>query len=401
VGEEDPSNPRWSLEIEPGAMPRTSGPGAWARRAAFTPGVVALALRDEVRAWDTETGAPLWAAVPEGGADSLSVAASAGVVVTTAAAGRERPRLEARDARGGALLWQLALGEAGANRSVLVSERHVVILPASGHTRGVVRDLYTGRLVSRFELPTPAVGSADVEAWTERGLVVVPWFNEMRFQERNHVVAFDLERGVQAWRLPFDLSDKRMLTGIVQQPGRTLLRIGALPRDEDPLPPPLLAELAVGLGAAAPLEAARLGSEDFVFGLPRETRARLPEGPLLVLSPRSARDGAPREARLRAIDPARGELWVQALGLSFDDLRSAGTPQAAVSDTAVVIALPLYDGRTRPPDLRTILSIYDRATGAFRETRRIDRHDKADQVQLHAFGEVLLVRRPKRLEMLR
>jgi outer membrane protein assembly factor BamB len=382
-------------------MPRITAPSGWSRRAAFAPGRLILALRDELRAYDTRTGSIAWTAQPAGDFDGLTVGAASGVVVATAVAGRERPRIEARDAAGGALLWQLAVAESGANRSALVADRHVVLLPASGHTRGVVRDLFTGRLVSRFELPTPAVGSADAEAWVERGLVMVPWFDEMRFQERNHVVAFDLARGALAWRLPFDLSEKRMLTGVIQQSERTFLRIGALPRDEDPLPPPRLAELSIDLGAATPLDAARLGPEDVVIGLPRDTRVRLPDGPLLVLSPRAARDGTPREARLRAIDPARGELWVVGLGLSFDDLRSSGTPQAVVGDSTVVVALPLYDGRQRPPDLRTILSVYDRATGAVRETRKIQRVDKRDEAQLHAFGEVLLVRRPKQLEILR
>ena len=242
----------------------------------------------------------------------------------------------------------------------------------------------------------------DQEAWVERGLVVVPWFKEMRLAERNHIVAFDLERGTLAWRVSFETAEKQMLSGIVQQGSRTWLRIGSIPRGEDPtLPTPRLLELAAGIGATTALDAARLGLEDVIIGLSNDTRVRLPEGPLLVLSPRGAREGMPGEARLRAIDPERGELWVQGLGLSFEDLRASGKPQAAWSDSTVVVALPLYDGKQRPPEMKTLVSVFDRATGAFRETRKVERLDKADQPRLFAFGEVLLLRRPKSLEILR
>lgn len=403
LASDDPTQPRWNRPIPSTSLPRVAGASPWSRRAAFAPGRLVLALREELLAIDTRTGEVAWRVSPTGGVDGLTVGASSGVVVATITARDERPRLAAYDATGGALLWELALVEGGAARAPLLSERRVVLLPASGQTRASVRDLYTGRLVVRFELPTTAVGGAggnEQEAWAERGLVVVPWFNEMRFPERNHVVAMDLETGALAWRLPFDLSQKRMLTGIVQQGDRAWLRVGSLPRPEDPLPAPNLFELSVGIGAATPLDAARLGSEDVVIGLSRDTRVRLPEGPLFVLSPRGSRDGSPREARLRAVDPTRGELWVQALGLSFDDLRTGGTPQAAWSDSTVVIALPLYDGGRRP-DMRTIVHVYDRDTGVFRETRKVERKDKADQPQLHAFGDVLLLRRPRSLEILR
>ncbi|MBL8860510.1 MAG: PQQ-binding-like beta-propeller repeat protein [Planctomycetes bacterium] len=401
LSSDDPAAPRWTVELAGSEMPRAAGATPWSRRAAFAPGRLILALREDVRAFDTASGAVVWSAQPEGGAESVTVAAASGVVVVSTSARGERGRLEARDARGGALLWRAVLPEGGLHRTPLVSERRVVLLPPAGQTRTTVRDLFTGRLVARFDLPTAVVGGVEGEAWTERGLVIVPWFDEMRLAERNHVVAFDLDRGSLAWRLPFDLADRRMLTGVIQQGSRTWLRIGSLPRDEDPLPPPLLAELSVDLGAASPLDAARLGPEDVVIGLPRDTRVRLPDGPLLVLSPSSVRDGTPRKARLRAIDPRRGELWVQTLAQSFDDLRASGQPQAAWSESTVVVALPLYDGRQRPPELRTILSFYDRATGAARETRRVERVDKQDQVQLHAFGEALILKRPRTLEILR
>lgn len=399
---DDPATPRWVAEIQAAEMPRVSGPEPWSRRAAFAPGRVVLALREEIRALDTATGAVAWSKKPEGEYDSLSVDAASGVVLVSVSARGERPRLEAYDATGGALLWHTAIADGGLHRTPLVSERHVVLLPASGQTRGSARDLYTGRLLARFELPAPAVGAVDQEAWVERGLVVVPWFREMRLAERNQIVAFDLERGTLAWRVPFESAEKQMLSGIVQQGARTWLRIAAVPRGEDPaLATPRLVELSVGIGATTPLDAARLGPEDVILGLSRDTRVRLPEGPLLVLSPRGPRDGTLREGRLRAIDPERGELWVQGLGLPFDDLRASGVPQAAWSDSTAVIALPLYDSKQRPPEMKTLVSVYDRATGAFRETRKVERLDKADQPRLFAFGEVLLLRRPKTLEILR
>ncbi|MCY2958641.1 MAG: PQQ-binding-like beta-propeller repeat protein [Planctomycetota bacterium] len=401
LASDDPTSPRWIAELPSSSLPRASGPAMWSRRAAFAPGRLMLALRGEILALDTATGGVAWRAAPPGDVDGLAVGAASGVAVVAISSRSDRPRLAAYDTAGGALLWELSLQDGGVQRAPLVSERRVVLPPASGQTRGSVRDLFTGRLVSRFELPTPAVGGIDQEAWTERGLVIVPWFDEMRLPERNHVVAFDLESGALAWRLPFDLSQKRMLSGVIQQGERTWLRIGSLPRDEDPMPPPSLAELAVGIGASTPLDMIRLGAEDVVIGLPRDTRVRLPEGPLFVLSPRGTRDGSPREARLRALDPTRGELWVQGLGLSFDDLRSTGTPQAAWSDSTVVVSLPMYDGNKRPPDLRTLVHVYDRDTGVFRETRKVERTDKADQPQLYAFGEVLLLRRPRNLEILR
>jgi len=405
LASDEPASPRWLAEIQASAMPRLSGLEPWSRRAAFAPGRVVLALREEIRALDAATGAVAWSKNPEGEFDSLSVDAASGVVLVSISARGERPRLEAYDATGGALLWRSAISEGGLHRTPLVSDRHVVLLPASGQTRGSARELFTGRLLARFELPAPAVGAVDQEAWVERGLVVVPWFKEMRLAERNQIVAFDLERGTLAWRVPFETAEKQMLSGIVQQGARTWLRIASVPRGEDPvLPTPRLLELVAGIGATTPLDSARLGPEDVIIGLPRDTRVRLPEGPLLVLSPRGGRDGRDgtlREGRLRAIDPERGELWVQGLGLSFDDLRVSGVPQAAWSDSTVVVALPLYDGKQRPPEMKTLISVYDRATGAIRETRKVERLDKADQPRLFAFGEVLLLRRPKTLEILR
>jgi len=403
LGADDPTVPRWTASIPGGSLPRAAGPGMWQRRSAFSAGRLFLALSKEILAIDTVTGEIAWRITPDGDVEGLAVGAASGVAVVAISARNERPRLVAYDATGGALLWELVLHEGGVLRAPLLSEQRVILLPAqAGQTRGSVRDLFTGRLVSRFELPTAAVGSIDQEAWTERGLVIVPWFDEMRLPERNHVVAFDLESGAPAWRLPFDLSQKRMLTGVIQQGERSWLRVGSQPIPEDLLPAPSLLELAPGIGAATPLDMVRLGAEDVVIGLPRDTRVRLPEGPLFVLSPRGTRDGSAREARLRAIDPTRGELWVQGLGLSFDDLRSGGnTPQAAWSDSTVVVALPLYDGSKRPVDMRTIVHVYDRDTGVFRETRKVERTDKADQPQLHAFGEVLLLRRPRNLEILR
>ncbi len=403
LGSDDPGQPRWSRELPAGTLPRTVGPSPWLRRAAFAPGRVLLALRDELIALDAATGEIAWRLRPESDVESMTVACASGVaVVGLIPAGAERPVTLAFDARGGALLWQATLQEAGLQRAPHVADRHVVHLPASGQVRGLVRDLFTGRVLASLQLPTPAVGAVDLEAWTERGLLIVPWFNEMRLSERNHVVAFDLASGAQVWRVPFEtLGSRRMLTGAVQQGERTWLRIGAPPRDEDPLPPPFLAELSPGLGAVAPLDAARLASEDVILGLARDTRVRLPEGPLLVLSPRGTRDGSPREARLRAIDPERGELWVQALGLSFDDVRNGGLVQAAWSDRAVVVAIPLYDGKQRPARLRSLLLTYARDTGLYRGTREVERTDKGDMPQLHAFGEALLVRRSQRLEILR
>lgn len=402
LGSDDPTVPRWRTLIPFTSLPRASGPAMWQRRSAFAPGRLLLALRQEILAIDVATGEVAWRATPSGEVEGLAVGTASGVAVVAISARNEKPRLVAYDTAGGALLWELALLEGGVQRAPLVSDRRVVILPAqAGQTRGSVRDLFTGRLVSRFELPTAAVGGIDQEAWTERGLVIVPWFDEMRLPERNHVVAFDLESGALAWRLPFDLSQKRMLTGIVQQGDHAWLRIGSQPLPEDGLPSPVLVELSVGIGAATPLDMVRLGGEDVVIGLPRDTRVRLPEGPLLVLSPRGSNAGSPREARLRAIDPTRGELWVQGLGLSFDDLRNGGTPQAAWSDSTVVVSLPLYDGSKRPADMRTIVHVYDRDTGVFRETRKVERTEKADTPQFHAFGEVLLLRRPRNLEILR
>jgi len=402
LGSDDPCTPRWTKEIPAAGMPKGAGPTPWLKRAAFSPGCILLALKEEVLAIDVATGDERWRFRPDGDVESLSVVCASGVAVVSLAVRDERPRLIGLDASGGALLWDETLLTTGGQRAPLVSERHVVLLPGSGQDRGSVRDLFTGRTITNYVLPTPAVGTIDQEAWVERGLLIVPWLEELRLPARNHVVALDLERGSLAWRLPFDSVQRRMLTGLIQQGDHTWLRIGAVPGaiDEDPLPAPTMAELSVAIGAAVPLDAVRLASEDVIVGLPRNTRVRLPEGPLLVLSPRNTRDGAPREARLRAIDPARGELWVQGLQRSFDDVKRDGV-QAAWSERSVVVAIPLYDGKQKPPSLTTLLYVFDRETGAFGDRREIDRSDRGEQLQLHAFGETLLVKRPKTLEILR
>ena len=119
------------------------------------------------------------------------------------------------------------------------------------------------------------------------------------------------------------------------------------------------------IGALTPLSALRVGMEDRILGLARPGRVTFAPGPLAMLSPRvGAGRGAPRDARVRCVDLDRGELWVQGLGIAFDELAPGILPMPAASDTilaVVTVGNPTFGPGTFP---RADLRAFDLRSGS-------------------------------------
>jgi outer membrane protein assembly factor BamB len=399
LSSDDPGATRWSYDLPFDARPASNGPGSWNRRAAFAAGRVMLATTTSgVIAVDTQDGHQAWKWQPEDmPVETVSIACASGiaVVVVTPRGEPEHWFVVGLDAHSGALLWRDNQMENGLQRMPLVSGGHVVFLPATQRKSVVVRDLFTGARVRHFDLDTAISTAADQDAWIEGDVLMVPWFNELRTVERDHILAFDLRTGARAWRVgfdegapksgPSDLPVRRWLRGVLQQDGKTWL---VLQTSEDMT----LFALDTRIGALTPLSVRRLGAGDLLLGLPRVGRVELPPGPIFAISsnPRSSRD-----ALLRCIDLANGDAWSQSLGLEFGDILPA-PPMPALSDSTVAVA---YASRAAQSVTMSI-SFFDVRTGALGGRRDMLPNGR-DVPQLMPLGDTLLVRTRNSMEILR
>jgi hypothetical protein len=129
---------------------------------------------------------------------------------------------------------------------------------------------------------------------------------------------------------------------------------------------------------------------------------RFASGPLTVVSPRASNVKAPsREARLRCVDLDRGEIWVQGLGVGYDDLQLSILPQPAISSSTIAIVYSQTESRARNGMAPTQLAFFDRHSGLSGGKRELRSLEKADNPQLSPLGDMLLVRTKSSLEILR
>lgn len=404
----DPTGPRFAVELPAMSLPQSTGSGSyWSRRVAFAAGRMLLATNEGVVAIDLDKGEIAWQWQPGGGApDSMSIACSSGVAVVavTPRGDRDRWFVQALDAHSGYELWRDGMQEAPVQRLPLLSDSRVVFLPTASHTQIVVRDLFTGTRSLRFDLESTAASGIDTDAWIDGDLLIVPWFTELRLQERNHVIAVDLATGKRRWRVPFgeDPNSKRWLAGVLQQDDRTWLLVQSRSDERDRLPEQSLLALDTKIGAITPLASLRIGAEDKILGLPRAARVRFASGPLMALAPRTgAGKGPARDARLRCLDLDRGELWAQSLNVAFDEIATSVLSQPALSDSSVAIHLTTNETKGRPGSWQSALLTFDRRTGLSGGRRDLRKSDKNDNPQLYPIGDTLLVRTKTALEILR
>jgi outer membrane protein assembly factor BamB len=399
---------RWTFDLPSDVRPPNTIYGSWNRRNAFAAGRLLLATTDGVVAIDTENGRKSWEWEPGTSPDSLSLTCNAGVavVVVTPRSDRDRWFVVGLDAHSGAQLWRTGPMDASVQRMPLLSSAHVAFVPQSGQKAVVVHDLFTGARTLRFELDTTVSATAEQDAWIEGDRLIVPGLNEVRFPDRNRVVAFDLRSGARLWRVPFDEPSgggrsaspvKRSLQGVLQQGGRTWFLLQAI--NEQGAAEKSLYAFDTRIGALTPLHAIRMGGSDGVLGMPRASRVEMPVGPIMVLSPRVGR-GQIGEARLRCIDLDRGELWAQALGFDFDELVPGVLPMPALSDTAVAVSCAITERERKLPGVSAFILFFDVKSGLSGGKRDLPRMEK-DIPQLFPLGDTLLVRTKSSLEILK
>ncbi|MFN0006663.1 MAG: PQQ-binding-like beta-propeller repeat protein, partial [Planctomycetota bacterium] len=349
------------------------------------------------------------------------IACTSGVAVVTLDRAGGRREIQALDAHSGFELWRTQLSDPDLAPTPLVSSRRIVLLPAQMHREGRVLDLFTGRETAVFAFDTPARATAADDAWIEDDRLIVPWFENSRDPDGNHVLAFDLATGNRLWRVAFGdtdgargpvggagelRADSSELVAVLQRPGRTWLLVRSIPPAGGSAPAGVpamtMVELSTRIGALSPLPNVRVGPTDCILGLPRPGRLALSSTTVFLLG---HKEGL-KEARLRAVDLERGELWTTALLLPFEELvqgRVPGTliPQPALSESSVVIAYS-QDPRQAVSSPHSAIESLDRRTGQRISHFTLSKDmGRCGFLRFFPLGQGLLVQGENGLEVLR
>ena len=394
LAEPEPTAPLWTQRIGQGELPGAGQNGVFGGRVFHFPGVSVLALRTRLVALRATDGELVWTRPVE----AVGCAAADGVVVV-----RDMDaRLSAFDCATGVPLWSEQDAQGLHAAAPLLGAGCALSMPAPGRRGVVVRDLCTGRLCARFELAAAASLGVERDAWIEAGRLLVPWFNEVRDPAKNQVALHSLPDGAQVGRIGFEEADgtKRVLNQVLTQEGRSwlLLRPWA-GGTNNAAPQPLLVRVDAQRGELDQLSAHKLGFEDRVVGLTRFQRLEVAPGPVFVIGVRP--NQPQREARLRAFDLSRGELWTAQTGIPYEEIQHGLQPCPVVSTQAALVALTQYDRKLPTPDFRARLLWFDATSGLPLGNRDLPAAEKGDSPVLVPLGGHLIVRTRTQLEILK
>jgi len=394
---------RWNY-----ALPHSGGPidtpvlGPWRDHVLFTRGRLLVAMADALVGVDTHKGEEVWSwPVPGATPRQMHLAHASGVALLTVTTD-DGVRSYAFEPWSGAALWQDGPQPHEFQREPLLSATRVVSLPKVGQ-RGVrVRDLFTGRRLLDWELDIPANPRIVQQAWIEGERLIVPRIPEPSLPAFNQILCHSLVDGQRVWKIAVGdvASDKRYVTDVLQTADKTYLLLKTAPGPNVQMPQLGLYELSTSIGAVAPILNVRFAPEDRIVGTQPEGRTRLSSPLVLVVS--NSQNG---EARVRAVDLERGELWSQGLGVPHRDWQPAFLPAPAWSESSVALGFSvLLRQRAGTQSHSTHLALFDRQSGVLREPpRALDPRtvDKADQLGLYPWGGVLALRLKNRLEFLK
>lgn len=394
LSEPDPAAPVWMQRIGQGELPGAGQNGVFGGRVFHLPGVSVVALRTRLLALRASDGEPAWTR----GVEAAGCAEADGVIVV-----RDMDaRLWAFDGATGVPLWNEPDAQGQHAAAPLLGGGCALSMPAPGRRGVVARDLYTGRLCARFELAAAASQGVERDAWIEAGRLCVPWFNEVRDPQKNQVALHSLPDGALVGRIGFEEPDgtKRVLNQVLTQDGRSwlLLRPWA-GGTNNAAPQPLLVRVDAQRGELDQLSAHKLGFEDRVVGLTRFQRLEVAPGPVFVIGVRP--NQPQREARLRAFDLARGELWSAQTGIPYEEIQHGLQPCPVVSSQAALVSLTQYDRKLPTPDFRARLLWFDAASGLPLGNRDLPAAEKGDSPVLVPLGAHLVVRTRTQLEILK
>ncbi len=403
VSPRDATKVLWTAAIRMANLPSSSTPGGYARRAALSSTRVCVATGESIVGLDAESGTPAWEWRPSSTPRSTSIAVSSGVLIAVLRLPDERYVLQALDAQGGHELWREELADTSLLRIPVLASNRLVFLPALGRAMCATYDLFTGRRGITFKLDPPAGSNMERDSWVEGDRLILPWLNATRanLSSSNLVQAIDLASGRRLWKVEFaeqDASEPRTLDGVLQFGERTFLVVRPWRGAEDKATSPgMILELATQIGATAPISNVRVMPEDRIFGLASSSRVRLQSSLVFILAER--RDA--ETSSLRCVDLTSGELWIQSLSVPASELEyNLPMPLPAISETTVAVGFTRRPrDRQNPP---TTLLFYDRATGVKRDERTLSLPLlRSDRAQFVAFGDALIVRGGRQLEILR
>jgi len=364
----------------------------WPERFVPVPGLAVLATRTRVVALRHADGEQAWAWP---GGDVLSIDESDGVVVALVHRG-ELFTLAGLDAAQGTELWQHTFDALAYRQRAVCGDGRLVVLPSGRRPKPAeVRDLFTGRLVRRFEVGE-LTEEASSSAWIEDGRLIVPHYPLSGRPARNYIAAIDLGTGSEAWRIPFGegRDDSHKLSLILRYRDETymLLRGGSPPDEYEGE----LYQLSPGLGAISSRPIVRLRQGEIAVGIVSLKRNELPSPYLFLLK---APPGGTGPCSLRAIHLPYGPRWEAQLPFTESEYDERMLPMPALSDSSVVFGWRSERGQPRG---QTELVFLDRTSGVRRDSRTLrPEMDSKGGVQFVGIGSALVIAGAKRLEVWR
>lgn len=380
----DPTTPQWTYEFideRRRPVPPT--------HVEFSAGRVILYTDEWIVGLNREDGALEWSWSWTSDEVPVSeIRAVDGILLALVAPKGSEPILQAVDAHSGVELWQLRVNNPDLMpRMPLTADGRMVFLPNLNRRGVVVRDLFTGRKTSEFELPAPPDRNAYAQIWIENNLLIEPLFLKASMPESNHVSAFDLDTGELVWRESFDEQGRRELTSIVRHDGESYLILRPRTRSDHQELPGQIMRLHVGFGALQPIGNLQIGKHDTSVDIPVRGVHQL-SAPYIFL--RSASDDE-TTTRLRAVHLPHGERWAHSLPVADSDLYSRMTTPA-LSDSTIVIAYNEWPRDAAKPGV-TRLRFIDRATGSVKDARDLppEVFQRADSMRLVTLGPALIL----------
>ena len=390
----DPTRALWDVSLPP-----VGGIETWQERVGMAEGRIVVATERSLFGLERETGAPLWTWTP-GDRRVVGVRVSGGVAVAISTGSEDdRLVLTGVELALGAVLWQIEASTKEYSEEAVCGSGRLVLLPQPyAASTMLVFDLFTGRKLHSVDLRRAPQRMLARAAWIEDGRIVLPWFLIEVEDERNHVVAFDLDTGTLAWEVHFDrsLGGGKQLHAIVQTGAHTILVLK--PASSAGGVRGVLAALDTRIGGVARLGNVELDDDHVPIGshLSDRRRLRLDE-PFLFLSSRvQGNDGM----RLTAVHlPFGVERW--RWEPPFDDLYTGGMPLPAVGRDVVALVVG-ERGSRRPVTHLSNLVLLGRHDGQRREIQLLDpAYGRSDEIQLVPLGNALLVTGQQMMRVMR
>ncbi|MFT7485506.1 MAG: hypothetical protein ACI9F9_001356, partial [Candidatus Paceibacteria bacterium] len=388
--------PLWSTRIQNHEIPSN-----WKNTLVFAPGAVIAATPEGVYALRRSDGSQLWTEEWYATAgDVESVQVHGGLVLTMVRVTGREGFLHALDLASGREVWRAPIDMVDYDSTPLVGDNRVVLMPRRSQRRGRVLDLFSGRSVLEFSLPSKIHQTAHEASWIENGILVVPWFLTGRSPERNHMVAVDLWTGEITWELKFEeiLGGQRQLRSILQYRDETYLVLTPVSGAQKADVRGIIAELHVGLGAARQVGTFELDHDDRWVGISQERRVQL-QTPTVFLRAFSDQDDA---MSVRAIElPLGNTRWVANLGITREQLYNSLLRLPVESDNTVALIFSSKNGGGLSP-LHSSLYVLDRATGRGLDVLALDTElGTSNDISLQGLDSMLILGGDKRLEVLR